>query len=60
MPELELRIHVEIYQPGQGGRLNISEEIKLAPLNFLELCQILGKFHELAETFKKVDVLKRK
>jgi len=54
MEGLKLRIDVSIYQPHQGGRLNISEQIELPQEGFLELCQILGKFHELAETFKKV------
>jgi len=36
-----------------GDRLDISETIRVHANDFLELCQTLGRFHELAEKMKE-------
>lgn len=53
MPLYELDIKVSMRQsPGYGGQLDISDSVTVTAAGFLEICQILGKFHELAESLK--------
>jgi hypothetical protein len=50
----ELDINVTIRQAqGYGGNLNISERVTVPATGFLELCQVLGEFHKLAEILKE-------
>lgn len=51
-----LRVSVEITSQGgyySGGRLGVQENIELGTLGFIELAQVLGRFHELAQTIEK-------
>ena len=48
--QLNVRIHPE--SGGYGG-LEISETVNVSADGFLSLCQILGKFHELAQKIKE-------
>jgi hypothetical protein len=51
--QYELDINVSIRQAaGYGGQLNISERVQVPAHGFLELCQVLGEFHKLAEALK--------
>lgn len=54
---LLLKIRVEVYQPSysQNG-LSIIEEFELPARSFLEVCQILGQFHNLTEQLRKEGV----
>jgi len=49
-----MRIAVEINQPQYygGNGLAIREEFQLEAKDFLEICQILGAFHDLAKNIK--------
>lgn len=52
---LEIRccINAETEHGGYTGeRLEISETVKVKAENFLELCAVLSKFHELSEQMK--------
>lgn len=51
--ELDIRVSMR-QSPGYGGQLDISESVIVPAAGFLEICQILGKFHELAESLKAV------
>lgn len=51
--EYELDINISLRSVrGYGGQLNISERVTVPATGFLELCQVLGQFHELAEALK--------
>jgi len=50
---LQLVISISVYQPQQGGRLEIREDLTLKPASFMELCKILGQFSELADKIKR-------
>jgi hypothetical protein len=47
-----LVINVDIQDKGGYGSLRVSETFELGVSTFLEMCQILGRFHELAEKVK--------
>lgn len=49
--ELDINVSIRTVE-GYGGNLNISERVQVPATGFLELCQVLGKFHELAEALK--------
>jgi|HubBroStandDraft_3_1064219.scaffolds.fasta_scaffold421592_2 hypothetical protein len=47
--QLRIEISIDAYnEPGAQGNLRISETVMIDPLGFIELAQILGRFHELA------------
>lgn len=48
---LDIRVSMR-QSPGYGGQLDISESVTVPASGFLEICQVLGKFHELAESLK--------
>jgi hypothetical protein len=48
---LDIRVSMR-QSPGYGGQLDISESIEVPATGFLEICTILGRFHELAESLK--------
>lgn len=51
--DLELQISVEVRQPHFGGNgIRIQESVTLQPKNFLDLCKILSRFHELAQELR--------
>jgi hypothetical protein len=51
--DYELDIQVSIRQAGgYNGSLNISERVTVPATGFLELCQVLGEFHKLAEALQ--------
>jgi len=51
--KLELRITIEIRQtPNYSGGLSLSETLELPQRGFMEMCQVLAKFQELADSFK--------
>jgi len=51
---IELRITVEACQPmTSSGGLRVSETLILKPSSFIDLCKILGQFHDLAENIRK-------
>jgi hypothetical protein len=53
--QLELTIRIEVRQPGIGNfqGLTVTDNVILRPKAFLEMCQILAKFQELAEKIRK-------
>jgi len=52
--DLELSLRVEIRQPYFGNNgLQIVENFTLKPTGFLQLCEILGQFHKLAEQIRQ-------
>ena len=53
--QLELTIRIEVRQPGIGNYqgLSLADTIVLKPRAFLEMCQILAKFQDLAEKIRK-------
>ena len=54
MDQLELTIRIEVRQPRMGmSGLSLSDTVVLRPKAFLEMCQILAKFQELAEKIRK-------
>jgi len=51
---LEVSITIEVRQANFGnGAIQIRENFFVKPRSFLEMCQMLGKFQELAERIKK-------
>ena len=59
MNEYELDIQVTIRQVGGygSGALSVSERATVPAKGFLELCQVLAQFHELAERLKAANVI---
>ena len=52
--ELELVIQIEVRQPQSGyAGLRVNDSFKIKPKNFLEMCEILGRFNKLAEEIKR-------
>jgi hypothetical protein len=49
--ELEVRVSIR-QSPGYGGALEIADRVMVPATGFLEICQVLGQFHELAESLK--------
>ncbi len=47
--ELSCQIYI---RDNQGGNLNVSETVTVKAQSFLEIAQILGRFHELVQTLK--------
>ena len=53
-PKLELRISIEIHQdPGYGNGLRLEETLQLPARGFMEMCEILAQFQQLADRFRK-------
>ena len=51
---MNLRINVLIYNPKDQGRLYVEETLHFSDdLGFLEICRILGQFHELSKTLRR-------
>jgi hypothetical protein len=51
--KIELRIDVSISQPpGNYQGLRLTETIVLPTRGFLEMCEILGEFQQLADRFR--------
>lgn len=50
--QFRMRLDIRIEQLDRGGALQVSEELVLPPLGFLELAAVLGQFHEMAEQIK--------
>lgn len=53
MEELSLEVNITIYKQRTGERLSISDRIDIPSYNFLQMCEILGKFQTLADSYKK-------
>ena len=53
MGTYELSVDVSLYGTGGEGNLRVSERVQLNAKSFLELAEILGEFHKLAETLKE-------
>ena len=54
--ELQLRAYQtdpEGRRYGSGTGLEIIDRMELAPMGFLEVAAVLGRFHELAETIER-------
>lgn len=49
--ELEIRVSLR-QQGGYAGQLEIADRVVIPAAGFLEICQVLGRFHELAESLK--------
>lgn len=53
MNEFELTINVSVRQVNNyNGSLQVNETVVVPAAGFLALCQVLGQFHELAESLK--------
>lgn len=55
----QLELRVTIYDTRTGGpygQINVSENFCVPATNFLEICELLGRFHKLAEELKAPDV----
>lgn len=51
---LTLRVQVQLQQKNYGsGSFHLSEDVEIPVSGFLEVCQVLGQFHTLIETFKR-------
>lgn len=50
--DYQLDFHVSISRGHMGERLNVDEQMKVSAADFMEICAILGRFHELAEKIK--------
>ena len=53
--KLVLRINVEIREDGHygySGPLTVNEQVEISPRSFLEVCKVLGLFHDLVESIK--------
>lgn len=53
LPRYQLSIRVAIQDPTTGGGLQISKDFRVNASNFIEICHVLGRFHELSEKIKK-------
>ena len=55
---LNLNLSIHQVEDGrfQGQGLEIRDHVTLPAMGFLEVAQVLGRFHELAETIKKEHV----
>jgi hypothetical protein len=52
--KIELNINVSIRQQMYGhGEIRIEERLELESKSFTEICEILGKFRELADRIKE-------
>lgn len=55
---LELSINIEVRQSHMGlCGLSVRENFTLLEMTLLEICRVLGQFHDLAEKIKKESVL---
>jgi hypothetical protein len=54
MMQLRIEVSVDAYnEPQASGNLRMSETVQIDTPSFIELAQILGRFHELAEKVTK-------
>lgn len=53
LPKYQLSIRVAIQDTMTGGGLQVSEDFRVGTQNFIEICQMLGRFHELSEKIRK-------
>ncbi len=53
---MHVRVEITIEQPQMGGRLMVSDDLQLPNRSFLEVCEILAQFHELANQFRRGDL----
>jgi len=51
--ELTLDVEVRLRSQNYGENLAISEHVEIDQLDFLEICKILGVFHDLTSKIKK-------
>lgn len=49
---IQLRIRTEIYQPATNGRIALEDMLEIKADSFVELCRILGEFHDLADQIR--------
>lgn len=49
LPKYELRIDVQVTQPRQGERLSIHQNMMIEAETFLDIAQVLARFHDLAQ-----------
>lgn len=47
--DLQISIYIT---SNNGDRLNVNETVSLNVSDFLEMAQVLGRFHELAQSLK--------
>jgi len=52
MNQFELSINVTIRQNG-GGYLQVNEQLQVDASGFMEMCEVLGQFHNLAEKIRQ-------
>lgn len=53
---LEVRIEITVVQPSQYGgygQLRISDTFSINARSFLEMCEVLAKFNQLADNVKR-------
>ncbi|MHB8613975.1 MAG: hypothetical protein ACYDAL_16360 [Candidatus Dormibacteraceae bacterium] len=52
--KFEVEVSVRIQEDGNySNGLGLSQRLVMPARNFMELCQVLGKFHELSERLKE-------
>lgn len=53
--KLQVMITIEkfIGDSYSGERMGVNQQVQLRSVNFLQMCQILGKFQELAEEIRQ-------
>lgn len=57
MSQYELTINATIQEKGgYNGRLQVAETVIVSATSFLELAEILGRFHSLAQTLNNSGV----
>lgn len=62
MNEFTVEIRIQIRgERGQGysGGIGLSQDIQLKARDFMDLCQILGQFHELSKKLEAQSQVKR-
>lgn len=52
MKQFTLRISVYV-NSNQGDMLQVSEELQIKAMDFLDIAKILGQFHDLAQVIKE-------
>lgn len=52
-PRYQLSVRVSIQDIETLGNLQVEEHFRVDAKNFFDICQLLGRFHELAEKIKE-------
>lgn len=52
-PRYQLSVRVSIQDVEMLGNIQVEEHFRVDAKNFIDICQLLGRFHELAEKLKQ-------